>query len=295
MSVDQIQLELPVGGIESKDWVVNYFVAHPDRDQFRDYRGGRKTYPLQIDDERRHTGTDFNVPNFRWMDSGFPVYASADGEVICVHDGESDRNTCRRSPGGLGNSVEIEHSNEFSSRYGHLKRGSILVEQGQQVVAGERIGAIGSSGSSDGPHLHFELLDRDGNIVDPCQEGYWISPPKYCPPFAIMDFGVQHGSIGSLSESKTPPRRNVRSVRSGECIGVSVFIAGLKPNEEIAIVGQVGSEAAVGICRFSEDEIQNFVIARADLDFPEAGTGVLAFYKDRTFLCGHKIEVQRAL
>ena len=102
MVVDSFRLELPVSGTETKDWIVNFFVDHnPNAKQVTDFRGGKKTYD-------GHTGTDFNVPNFRFMDGDFAVYASAGGLVIALHDGEPDRNTSRAmSRGGYGNHVKL--------------------------------------------------------------------------------------------------------------------------------------------------------------------------------------------
>ena len=284
MSAGSFKLALPVQGRQAKDWVVNYFFAHPAGGTFTDYKGGPKTYP-------EHTGTDFSVPNFRWMDRDFAVYASASGKVIYVRDGETDRNTSRSSPGGYGNHVKIEHPNGFTTLYGHLKKGSISVTRSEGVVAGQKIGAIGSSGSSDGPHLHFELLDRDGKIIDPFEREYWTKPPTYDPPFSMMDFSVQKGSIDCLAESRTPPRDNVESFSSGEWIGVGLFMSGLQANKDIDISWEVGNRQ----CRrglITVNEMANLMICYANLDFPEAGSGRIVVHIDKRHVCEHRVEVQ---
>jgi murein DD-endopeptidase MepM/ murein hydrolase activator NlpD len=63
---------------------------------------------------------------------------------------------------GWGNFVVIEHRFGLRSLYAHLS--TIEVSRGQSVGAGQRLGRVGSTGRSTGPHLHFELLLRGANI-----------------------------------------------------------------------------------------------------------------------------------
>jgi murein DD-endopeptidase MepM/ murein hydrolase activator NlpD len=90
---------------------------------------------------RGHTGTDFC---FRGGSYGKPVYASAGGTVISA--GWS---------GGYGKTIKIRHDNGYQTWYAHLS--SIDVSAGSRVEQGQYIGAIGSTGNSTGPHLHFEV------------------------------------------------------------------------------------------------------------------------------------------
>ena len=85
-----------------------------------------------------HSGLDFKGP------MGAPIYAAAKGTVSFVG---------RKS--GYGNVVEISHGNGLMTRYAHMSRFNSTV--GQEVAAGDVIGAIGSTGRSTGPHLHFEV------------------------------------------------------------------------------------------------------------------------------------------
>ena len=62
--------------------------------------------------------------------------------------------------------IEVTHKNQQSTLYAHLSR--IDVREGQQVSQGDEIGAVRSTGSSTGPHLHFEFRDK-GVHQDPLQ------------------------------------------------------------------------------------------------------------------------------
>jgi murein DD-endopeptidase MepM/ murein hydrolase activator NlpD len=89
-----------------------------------------------------HAGLDFKGP------TGAPIFAAAGGRVAFVG---------RRS--GYGNCVEIDHGNGLRTRYAHMS--AFRARVGQPVVAGQQIGAVGSTGRSTGPHLHFEVRVHD--------------------------------------------------------------------------------------------------------------------------------------
>ena len=101
-----------------------------------------------------HRGVDFGGA------LGAPVGAVAAGTVISV--GEVDR-------GGLGVHVVLDHvidGARVQSVYGHLVTGSVTVRVGDAVRVGDRLGALGNTGASTGPHLHLEII-RSGIHVDP--------------------------------------------------------------------------------------------------------------------------------
>jgi murein DD-endopeptidase MepM/ murein hydrolase activator NlpD len=66
--------------------------------------------------------------------------------------------------GGFGNKIDIDHGNGFHTWYAHLSR--IDVHEGQRVIKGQPIAAVGSTGESTGPHLHYQVM-RDGEAIDP--------------------------------------------------------------------------------------------------------------------------------
>ncbi len=84
-----------------------------------------------------------------------PFLATAAGTVVEASYGWN---------GGYGNMVRIDHGNGYTSYYAHCN--SLSVTVGQQVKAGDMLGLIGNTGSSDGPHLHFEIRYH-GSPIDP--------------------------------------------------------------------------------------------------------------------------------
>ena len=108
VGADDLRLIIPIAGVENVDWTLAQHVDHDPTAGVRDYMGGPYTYD-------GHRGTDFNVPNFRWMDLGHPILAAAAGRVVDVTDGAYDRNAPTELPsgdcGGGGNRVKVEHPN----------------------------------------------------------------------------------------------------------------------------------------------------------------------------------------
>ena len=98
---------------------------------------GMRIHPIS---RRRamHNGTDYRGA------TGTPIYAVAAGRVIKAG-----------WDGGFGNTVEIQHDNNYITQYAHMH--SIRVRNGARVAAGNVVGTIGSTGNSTGPHLHFGL------------------------------------------------------------------------------------------------------------------------------------------
>jgi murein DD-endopeptidase MepM/ murein hydrolase activator NlpD len=98
----------------------------------------------------KHRGIDFAAPR------GTPVYATADGTVKMTK--KSDEVT------GYGNQIELDHNNEYSTKYAHLE--SIMVKKGESIKRGQVISTVGNSGGSVAPHLHYEVI-RNGEKINP--------------------------------------------------------------------------------------------------------------------------------
>ncbi|RYY99925.1 MAG: DUF3887 domain-containing protein [Chitinophagaceae bacterium] len=92
---------------------------------------------------------------------GQPLLAPCDGEVVVAVDGIPDnRPGVMNAQVPLGNVVVLRTAAGEFAVLAHFRRGSVAVRPGQAVRAGERLGAVGNSGNSSEPHLHFHLQDR---------------------------------------------------------------------------------------------------------------------------------------
>ena len=122
------------------------FLASPMPYSRRTSGFGMREHPI-LQTMRAHMGVDYAAP------VGTPVISVADGVVA-----ESG------FQGAYGNKVVIQHNANQSTAYAHLSR--ISVRKGQTVKQGDIVGAVGSTGLSTGPHLHFEFR-INGRHVDP--------------------------------------------------------------------------------------------------------------------------------
>ena len=148
-----------------------------------------------------HFGNDTIIRSFDEQMIGVPVFAAQNGRVIAMHDGESDMNTSFGDQ--PANFVIIDHGLGRQAWYYHLKQNSILVGQGDFVVAGQQIALCGSSGNSTGPHLHFEIRDEDTvfePFAGPCRAGDsgWVEQPAPERSVYLHDFGITHENLSSF-------------------------------------------------------------------------------------------------
>lgn len=121
-------------------------LAYPLANAVVTSRYGFRTHPI-FGTRRLHAGADFRGS------TGTPVLAAASGTVVFAG---------RR--GGYGDTVVIDHGGSLATLYAHQSR--MAVATGDEVQRGETIGAVGSTGFSTGPHLHFEVR-VGGTPVDP--------------------------------------------------------------------------------------------------------------------------------
>ncbi|EPD30767.1 hypothetical protein HMPREF9238_00522 [Gleimia europaea ACS-120-V-Col10b] len=117
-----------------------------------------------------HEGLDLAGP------IGTPIFAASDGVV-----------QASEPMAGYGYWILIKHTKPggevFYTGYAHMFAEDVLVKAGDQVHAGQRIASVGNTGTSTGPHLHFEVHDKDDQLVDPMvwlQENNARQPGQGC-------------------------------------------------------------------------------------------------------------------
>jgi murein DD-endopeptidase MepM/ murein hydrolase activator NlpD len=192
-------------------FAISGFVDQNQTSGTLDYNCDARTYD-------GHTGTDVYTWPFPWylVENDYAeVIAGADGVIIGKSDGfDDDHCFCI----GTWNAVYVQHSDGSIAWYGHMKKNSLTSKLvGETVTQGEFLGVVASSGCSTGPHLHFEVHDSTGNVIDPytgvCNSlnstTWWASQPGYREPTvnAVLTHDAEpiHGCPGI---NETPNMQN---------------------------------------------------------------------------------------
>ncbi|MEX2175476.1 MAG: M23 family metallopeptidase [Pirellulaceae bacterium] len=149
----EVRFRLPLDGPILVGWggntpAVNYHVSAPAQ---------RWAYDLVVAEDRQtHTGDGDRLADYYCYDR--PVLAPAAGEVVAVLDGQPDQppGLLGGSPAG-GNQIVIRVADGQYLFLCHLRRGTLQVQEGGQVVSGQPVASVGNSGNTSEPHLHIHL------------------------------------------------------------------------------------------------------------------------------------------
>lgn len=121
---------------------------------------GMRIHPI-YKTTKLHTGMDFTAPK------GTAIYATGNGIIF----------ETKKSKRGYGNHIIIDHGYGYKTLYAHMKR--IIMNKGQEIKRGEIIGYVGNSGTSVGPHLHYEV-HKNGKKINPVNFYYNdLTPEEY--------------------------------------------------------------------------------------------------------------------
>jgi len=193
-----------------------------------------------------HQGIDIDLWPFTWsmMDNNHvAAIAAAPGRVVVVSVHRNNENNCNQAgQDSTGNYIAIRHADSSTSYYFHLRTNSAQVTVGQQVVAGQVLAFVGSSGFSSNPHLHFEvnrnavIFPQLAGLIDPywntCNilnaTSWWQSQKPYNEPAIVRV--MSHGSRPSLTAYDFNP--SIGFCRSAEVKNAKASFA---PNDSIYI------------------------------------------------------------
>lgn len=146
-------LRLPFKG----EWYVFWGGKKIENNYHATSHGQRFAYDFVIKrDGSTHTGDGRQGEDFYCW--GEPIVAPAAGVVATTVDSQPDNLPGKADPKHpLGNHVVIDHGHGEYSFLAHMRRGSVVVEEGEQVSAGEKLAVCGNSGNSSEPHLHYHV------------------------------------------------------------------------------------------------------------------------------------------
>ena len=268
----------------SAHWGTSAFVDQDtDAGQILDYDCGARTYD-------QHRGTDFFTWPYGWLSmdlSRLQVLAAAPGTILLRADGNYDRSCSSGS--GNANLVVVQHADGSTAIYGHFKNGSVTPKQvGESVATGEILGVVGSSGSSNGPHLHFEVHDSGtypGPLLDPfdgvCEAlalgSLWIQQPAYRQPT------INHLATGFPAPVISPPcptpetPNEKRIFASGATIYFTTFLHDETPDFPKALVIRRPDGSLFHSWSHTAAAAYNASYAYWSFSFPGAPTGRWSF------------------
>jgi murein DD-endopeptidase MepM/ murein hydrolase activator NlpD len=245
-----------------------------------------------------HSGLDIKTQ----QQSGIPIYAPADGFV----------NRIKVSHFGYGKALYLKHPNGFQTVYAHLKKYSdtvqkfvknaqykkesyeieIFPEVNQlKVKKGDLIGYTGNSGSSDGPHLHFEIRDKNSRPMNPLLFG--ITIPDSRNPIVTNLYAYPLAKSSQINQSKNPVKIRLILQKDGSYKAENITAFGKIGFGISAFDQQNGASNKNGVYEINTfyNGKQNFKVVFEKFSFAE--TGYINRYIDYNYFKNNKIRIQK--
>lgn len=245
-----------------------------------------------------HSGLDIKTQ----QQSGIPIYAPADGYI----------NRIKVSHFGYGKALYLKHQNGYQTVYAHLKKYGdaiqkfvknaqykkesyeieIFPEENQlKVKKGDLIGYTGNSGSSDGPHLHFEIRDKNSRPMNPLLFGILIPDTKN--PIATNLYAYPLTKDSQINQSQNPIKINLISQKDGSYKAENITAFGKIGFGISAFDQQNGASNKNGVYQIDTfyNGKQNFKVVFEKFSFAE--TSYINRYIDYKYYKNNKIRIQK--
>ncbi|MGH8041595.1 MAG: peptidoglycan DD-metalloendopeptidase family protein [Rudaea sp.] len=256
----------PIPGFDQFDYHgTKYFVDHDPRYPgfVQDYTCGTRTYDLV--NGYNHAGTDYFLWPFAWlmMDQGqVQIVSAAPGVIADKADGNFDRD-CDIGSSTAPNFVRVLQDDGLSAIYLHMRSGSVTtLPIGARVATGDYLGLVGSSGSSSGPHLHFELRDANGAVVDPRHGQCNAAPDRW-----IVFQPYEDPHIDTLSTHSAEPDQIACGVVGGKNVDdVPNYKSMFVPGDTLWVFASYRDQRNGEITNFSILRPDGSVFAQWDFD-----------------------------
>lgn len=268
-------------------WIMNLPDTDPVKDSAKDFHCGPHTYD-------GHDGTDLAIRNLADMEEGVTVLAAQGGTVLRLRDGEPDRFATeeeeaetKKAGKECGNGIFIDHGNDWTTQYCHLKKGSLKVKQGDKIKAGQPLAQVGLSGHTDHPHLHLTIRHK-GEPMDPftgapIKDGCGQDTSKIYAPlwadrvsddrFNLYDAGFTSDTpdFDKLAKGENPALPNAKSEKLTFWFGY--FAARAGDTIAITVTSPAGIVLLEHQARQDKDRARQFISATKELyhGLPEKG------------------------
>ncbi len=169
---------------------------------------------------------------------------------------------------GYGNHVYLTDENGLMHYYGHMKKGSVIVKVGDEVKIGQVIGKIGSSGSSTGTHLHFQL-NSNGAPVDPLE---YISKDDPRPSGGSFVEGEDVKQTVCLTLKS-------RGLQDSTIVGIMVNMLAESGFDPSALENN-GQDAGVGLIQWTSEPRRGNFLAACGKDLSDVGCQIDFFMNE---------------